>query len=98
MVLAPPSTLKSRKHSKISETHFYRLYSIMTGSKIITRSPPGECHLHLKLLSVFYCQLFVRLARVCHICAFLVKNSLFKAMAEMAENGCELLPVVGIRT
>ena len=33
------SILKSHKRSKIIETHFYRLYSIMTGSKIITCSP-----------------------------------------------------------
>ena len=33
-----PSILKSHKYSKMIETHFYRLYSIMTGSKIIAGS------------------------------------------------------------
>ena len=37
--MAQPSILKSHKRSKIIETHFYRLYSIMTGSKIIAGSP-----------------------------------------------------------
>ena len=29
------SLLKSHKHSKMIKAHFYRLYSIITGSKII---------------------------------------------------------------
>ena len=33
-----PSLLKSHIHSKMIETHFYRLYPIMTGSKIIAGS------------------------------------------------------------
>ena len=37
--MVQPSILKSHKHSKMIETHFYRLYSIMTGSKIIHGSP-----------------------------------------------------------
>ena len=32
-------TLKSHKRSKMIEIHFYRLYSIMTGFKIIAGSP-----------------------------------------------------------
>ena len=30
--------MKSHKHSKMIKTHFHRLYSIMTGSKIIADS------------------------------------------------------------
>ena len=37
--LVQPSILKSHKRSKMIETNFYRLYSIMTGSKIIAGSP-----------------------------------------------------------
>ena len=33
--MVQPSILKSHKHSKMIETLFYRLYSIMAGSKII---------------------------------------------------------------
>ena len=36
--MVQPSIVKSHKHSKMIETHFYRLYSIMTGSKIIAGS------------------------------------------------------------
>ena len=45
-----PSILKSHKRSKMIETHFYRLYSIMTGFKIIAGSPSKKWHLNLKLL------------------------------------------------
>ena len=69
-----PSIPKSHKRSKIIETHFYRLYPIMTGSKIIAGSPSKVWHLILQLLSVFHCQFVVILARVCHICAFLLKK------------------------
>ena len=48
-----PSILKSHKRSKMIETHFYRLYSIMTHSKIIAGSPSKKWHLILKLLQVF---------------------------------------------
>ena len=37
--MVQPSILKSHKRSKMNETHFYRLYSIMTGSRIIAGSP-----------------------------------------------------------
>ena len=37
--MVQPSILKSQKRSKMIETHFHRLYSIMTGSKIIPGSP-----------------------------------------------------------
>ena len=48
--MVQPSILKSHKRSKMIETHFYRLYSIMTGSKIIAGSPSKKWHLILKLL------------------------------------------------
>ena len=47
--------------------HFHRLYSIMTGSKVISGSPSKEVHIIVQLLSVFYCQFVVILAWVCHI-------------------------------
>ena len=37
--MVQPSILKSHKRPKMILTHFYRLYSIMTGSKIIAGSP-----------------------------------------------------------
>ena len=37
--MVQPSILISHKRSKMTETHFYRLYSIMTCSKIIAGSP-----------------------------------------------------------
>ena len=37
--MVQPSILKSHKRSKRVETHFYRLCSIMTGSKIIAGFP-----------------------------------------------------------
>ena len=37
--MVQPSIMKSHKRSKMIETHFYRLYSIMTGSKIIAGTP-----------------------------------------------------------
>ena len=38
--MVQPSILQSHKHSKMIETHFYRLYSIMAGFKIIAGSQP----------------------------------------------------------
>ena len=37
--MVQPSKLKSHKRSKMIETHFYRLYSLMNGYKIIAGSP-----------------------------------------------------------
>ena len=37
--MVQPSILKSQTRSKKIKTNFYRLYSIMTGSKIIAGSP-----------------------------------------------------------
>ena len=45
--MAQPSILKSHKRSKMIETHFHRLYSIMTGSKIIAGPPSKVWHLLL---------------------------------------------------
>ena len=36
--MVQPSIVKSQKHSKMIKTHFYRLYSIMTGFKIFAGS------------------------------------------------------------
>ena len=60
--MVQPFILKSLKRSKIIATHFYRLYSIMNGSKIIAGSPSKKWHIILKLLSVFYCQFVVKFA------------------------------------
>ena len=45
--MVQPSNHKSHTRLKMIETHFYRLYSIMTGSKIIAGSPSKEWHLIL---------------------------------------------------
>ena len=71
---AQPSILKSHKRSKIIETDFYRLYSIMTGSKIVVGSPSKKRHLILKLFSVFYCNFVVKFTWLCHIRVFLLKK------------------------
>ena len=42
--MVQPSVMKSHKRSKMIENHFYRLYSIMTGSKIIAGSPSKVWH------------------------------------------------------
>ena len=59
--MVQPSIPKSYKRSKMIETHFYHLYSTMTGSKIIAGSPSKVWHLILQLLSVFF------LPICCHI-------------------------------
>ena len=69
-----PSIRKSHKRSKMIETHFYCLYSIITGSKIIAGSPSKKWHLTLKLLSVFYCKFVVKFAGVCQVRVFLLKK------------------------
>ena len=55
--MVQPSILKSYKYSKMIETYFYRLHSIMhsimTGSKIIVGSCSKVWQLTLKLSSVF---------------------------------------------
>ena len=65
--MVEPSILKSHKRSKMIETHFYGLYSIMTGSKIIAGSPSEKWHLILKPFLVFYCKFVVKFTGVCHI-------------------------------
>ena len=50
--MVQPSVLKSHKRSKMSVAHFDRLYSIMTGSKIIAGSPYKYWQLMLMLFSV----------------------------------------------
>ena len=72
--MVQPSILKSHKRSKTIETHFYRLYSKTTGSKIIAGSPFKKWHLMLKLLEVFYCKFVVKFAGACHIREFLLKK------------------------
>ena len=38
--MVQPSILKSHKLSEMIKTHYYRLYSIMAGAKIIAGSQP----------------------------------------------------------
>ena len=47
----------------MSEPHFNRLYSIMTGSKIIAGSLSKKWHLIVKLLYVFNCKFVVKICR-----------------------------------
>ena len=51
--MVQPSIPKSHTRSNMIEIHFYRSYSIMTGTKIIAGSPSNVWHLILQLLSVF---------------------------------------------
>ena len=68
--MVQPSILKSRKRSKMIETHFYRLYSIMTGSKIIAGSPSKIWHLILKLIQCFTANLLSNLRGKPYSCIF----------------------------
>ena len=79
-----PPIPKSHKRPKMIEAHFYSLYSIMTGSKIIAGSPSKVWHLISQLLSVF-------LPILCHIgsgmpylCIFVKKkcSHYYEAMAD----------------
>ena len=45
--MVQPSILKSHKRLKMIDTHFYHLYSIMTGFKIIAGSPSKVWHIVL---------------------------------------------------
>ena len=45
--MVQPSILKSHTRSKMIKPHFYRLYAIMNGSKIIAGSPSKVWHLIL---------------------------------------------------
>ena len=47
ILMVQPSILKSHTRSKMIETHFNRLYSLMSGSKIIASSPSKVWHLIL---------------------------------------------------
>ena len=69
------STLYTEKSqtSKMFETHFYRLYSIMTGSKSSLVLPLKMAPNFEAVLSVLL-QFVVKFARVCHICVFLLKK------------------------
>ena len=58
--MVQPSILKSHTHSKMIETHFYRLYSVMADFKIIAGSQPKECHLFCIFVTV-------ELSICCHI-------------------------------
>ena len=74
--LSSGASLHTKKSQtfKMIETHFYRLYSITAGSKIIAESPSKVWYLILQLLSVFILPIVVIMARVCHTCAFLLKK------------------------
>ena len=61
--MVQPFILKSHKRSKMIKTHFCRLYSIMTGSKMIAGSPSKKWHLILKLLTVFLLQICDQICR-----------------------------------
>ena len=68
-----PSMLKSHKLSQMIQTHFYRLYSIMTGSKIIAGSPSKKAPNFEAVVSVLL-QICGQIAGVCHIGEFLLKK------------------------
>ena len=82
--MVKPSILKSHTRSKTIETHFYRLYSIITGSKIIAGSPSKNWHLILKLFSVFYCKFLVKFYRgMPYLCIFVEESvPLLEAMTD----------------
>ena len=59
--MVQPSILKNHERSKMIEPHFYRLYSIMTGSKNIAGSPS-------KMAPYFEAVVSVLLQICCPIC------------------------------
>ena len=50
--MVQPSILKSHKHSKMIETHFYQLYSIMAGSKSLLALSQGMTPYFVVVVSV----------------------------------------------
>ena len=68
------------------EKHFHRLYSIMAGSKTILALSQRYDAYFLGFVSVLL-QFVDILARVCHICAFLLSN-LLRQYALLLINGC----------
>ena len=58
--MVQPSILKSHKPSEMIETHFYRLYSIMNGFKIIADSLKSMAHDFVVAVSII-------LPLCCHI-------------------------------
>ena len=95
--MVKPSILKSHRRSKMIETHFYRLYSIMTDSKIIAGSPSIKWHLILKLLSVFYCRFVVKIAGGMPYPCFFVEE-IVPLLGEMTDKLVLIFVWVGIRT
>ena len=67
--MVEPSILKSHKHSKMIETHFYRLYFIIHGWLSVKSMAPNFVGVVSVLLPI--CLL---LAGLCNICAFLLKK------------------------
>ena len=58
--MVQPSILTSHKHSKMIETHFYRLYSIMNGSKSLLALRQSNARYFVDVTSVL-------LPMCCHI-------------------------------
>ena len=72
--MVQPSMLKSHKPSKMIETRSYRLYSIMTGPKIIAGSPSNKLQPNFEAVVSVYCKFVVKFAGVSHIHVFLLKK------------------------
>ena len=72
--MVQPSILKSHIASKMIEPHFYLLYSIMTGSKIIAGSRFEKMAPNFEAVVSVLLHICGRLAGVCHIRVFLLKK------------------------
>ena len=83
--MVQPSILKSHRHSKMIETHFYRLYSIIHRCISVKSMTPN--------FVIIDFQFVVIVVRVCDICAFVLHY-----YVQLLTNGCEYISVVGIRT
>ena len=90
-----PLSLKFSNIQKIIKTHFYRLYSIMTGSKIIAGS-------HSKNDNYFLAIANVSLPVCCHIDSGMTNLRIFveenvALLGAMTDKWVKNLSVVGIR-
>ena len=94
--MVQPSTLKSHKRSKMIETHFYRLYSIVTGSKSSLVLPPKTAPNFDAVVSVLL-QICGQIYRgMPYSCIFV--EEVAQLLEAMSDNLVLFLSVVGIRT
>ena len=95
--MVQPSILKSHIGSKIIEPHFYRWYSIKTGSKIIAGSRSEKMAPNFEAVVCVLLHICGQLCRgMPYPCIFV--EEVVPLIGAMTINWCLLFSVVGIRT